>query len=196
MLRHSLSAPATCLRPWTDSATDIEAILCAFDVDDMAAQAGEPITTQAAARRWLEPLLDSGNQQAISFAIDVAGIAVGHVLASAIDHRHDTAWISYWVTAEQRGAGLASSGVAALADHCFRSLALFRLELAYRVNNPGSAAVARNAGFLVEGVERSKLRYLGETGAPERYDVETCSRLGSDPPALAKPLGIRGVAEI
>lgn len=181
----------TCLRPWTFSAGDVESILRAFDVDDMAAQSGEPVSTEAAARRWLEPWVDAGNQQAVAFAIDVGGVSVGHVLANAIDHRHDTAWISYWVTPEQRGAGLASRGVAALADHCFGPLGLYRLELAYRVNNPGSAAVARNAGFLIEGVERAKLRYLDEAGEPQRFDVETCARLRSDPPALVLPLTVR-----
>lgn len=157
----------------------------------MAAQAGEPISSAAAVRRWLEPLVDAGNPETMAFAIDVDGTAVGHVLANAIDRRHDTAWISYWVTPGSRGAGLASSGVAGLAAHCLGVLGLFRLELAYRVNNLGSAAVARNAGFLVEGIERAKLRYLDEAGEPERFDVETCSRLRTDPPAPVKPLSIR-----
>ena len=33
---------------------------------------------------------------------------------------------------------------------------LHRLELGYRANNPGSAAVARAAGFVREGLEREK----------------------------------------
>ena len=182
------SAPGPCLRPWTDSEEDIAAILDAFDSDDMAAQAGEPVNSEAAARRWLAQWLDAGNQGAVAFAIDVAGRAVGHVMASAIDRRHDTAWVSYWVAAEARGAGLASRATTALAEHCFGALGLFRLELAYRVNNPGSAGVARNAGFRIEGLERAKLRYLDEHGNPVRYDVQTCARLRSDGPALVPPL--------
>lgn len=190
MLFRSRPASSICLRSWTDSAGDIESILRAFDVDDMAAQSSGPISSEAAARRWVEPWMDSAAQQGVAFAIDIDGTAVGHVLASAIDHRHDTAWISYWVTPEQRGAGLASRGLAGLADHCLGALELFRLELAYRVNNPSSAAVARNAGFLVEGVERAKLRYLDESGKPQRFDVETCARLRSDPPASVAPLRV------
>ncbi|RAX50411.1 GNAT family N-acetyltransferase [Arthrobacter sp. AQ5-05] len=184
--RNSASGP--CLRPWTDSGQDIAAILDAFDSDDMAAQAGEPINSDAAAGRWLAQWLEAGNQGAVAFAIDVAGRAVGHVMAGAIDRRHDTAWVSYWVAPEARGAGLASRATAALAEHCFGSLGLFRLELAYRVNNPGSAGVARNAGFRVEGLERAKLRYLDVDGNPVRYDVQTCARLSSDGPALVPPL--------
>ncbi|GAA1869834.1 hypothetical protein GCM10009715_16080 [Paeniglutamicibacter psychrophenolicus] len=179
---------AACLRPWTDSVNDIAAILDAFDSDDMAAQAGEPISTEAAARRWVAQWIDPGNAGAVAFAIDVAGRAVGHAMAGAIDRRHDTAWVSYWVATEARGTGLASRATAGLAEHCFGALGLFRLELAYRANNPGSAGVARNAGFRIEGLERAKLRYLDEHGNPVRYDVQTCARLRSDGPALVPPL--------
>ena len=176
------------LRPWTDSEEDIAAILEAFDSDDMAAQAGEPMNSEAAARRWVAQWIDPRNEGAVAFAIDVAGRAVGHAMASAIDRRHDTAWVSYWVAPEARGTGLASRATAGLAEHCFGSLGLFRLELAYRANNPGSAGVAKNAGFRIEGLERAKLRYLDEHGTPVRYDVQTCARLRCDGPALVPPL--------
>ena len=179
------------LRPWTDAEEDLESIVAAFGVDDMAAQSGEPVNSAAAARRWVAPWIDCENDQVLAFAIDVNGLAVGHVMATAIDRRHETAWISYWVASEARGAGLASRATAALAVHCFGTLGLFRLELAYRMNNPVSAAVARNAGFRVEGLERAKLLYLDEFGRPERFDVQTCARLLTDDPAPAMPLQIR-----
>ena len=182
------SAPGPYLRPWTDSASDMAAILDAFDNDDMAAQSGEPIGTEAAARRWVAQWIDPGTQGAVAFAIDVAGRAFGHVMAGAIDRRHDTAWVSYWVAPVARGTGLASRATAGLAGHCFGALGLYRLELAYRVNNPGSAGVARNAGFRIEGLERAKLRYLDEHGNAVRYDVQTCARLRSNGPALVSPL--------
>lgn len=185
------SDPPACLRPWTGSAADLDAILAAFGADDMAGQAGEPVNSESAARRWVAPWIDPGNRAAVAFAIEKDGRAVGHVAASSIDYRNETAWVSYWVTSSERGAGLASRATAALAGHCFGKLGLFRLELAYRVNNPGSAAVARNSGFLVEGLERAKLRYLDEHGMPERFDVQTCARLLSDSSASVAPLPIR-----
>ena len=154
----------------------------------MAGQSGEPINSEAAARRWLAPWIDPENSQTVAFAIELDGRAVGHVMAGAIDRRHDTAWVSYWVAPAARGAGLASRATASLAEHCFGALGLFRLELAYRVNNPGSAGVARNAGFRIEGLERAKLRYLDEHGNPMRFDVHTCARLRSDGPAPVQPL--------
>jgi RimJ/RimL family protein N-acetyltransferase len=53
---------------------------------------------------------------------------------------------------------------------------LFRLELGHRTNNPASCAVARRAGFVVEGLQRGKLRY-----GDARFDVELHARLVTDP---------------
>ncbi|MFF5791748.1 GNAT family N-acetyltransferase [Paeniglutamicibacter sp. NPDC012692] len=178
------------LRPWTDSMRDVAAVLAAFDHDDMAGQAGEPINSELAARRWLDAWADGPRSDAVAFAIEHEGLAVGHVSASAIDRRHDTAWISYWVTPSARGSGLASAATAGLADHCFHELGLHRLELAHRVNNPGSGRVAVNAGFIPEGIERSKLRYLDEHGKPVRFDVQTYARLRDDPVPPLTPLRI------
>ena len=99
-------------------------------------------------------------------------------MASGIEHRHSTAWISYWATAEARGQGMTSAGLRSLVDHLHDELGIYRLELGYRVNNPASAAVAQNAGFLVEGRERQKLLY-----DRIRYDTEVCARLRGDPRA-------------
>ncbi len=101
---------------------------------------------------------------------------LGNVMASGIEHRHSSAWVSYWSVAEARGQGLVSAGLRSLVDLLHDELGIHRLELGYRVNNPASAAVARNAGFLVEGREREKLRYDGI-----RYDTEVCARLAGDP---------------
>ncbi|MBU5899846.1 GNAT family N-acetyltransferase, partial [Vibrio cholerae O1] len=79
-------------------------------------------------------------------------------------------------TASARGRGLASSALRTLVDVAHDELDVYRLELGYRVNNPASAAVARAAGFLVEGREREKLLYDGV-----RFDTEVCARLSGDP---------------
>lgn len=117
-----------------------------------------------------------------SWAIDDDGLAVGSVTLSAIESRHGTAWASYWVAPSARGRGLAASALAAASAWAFDA-GLFRLELGHRVNNPASCRVAGRAGYLVEGIERGKLRY----GA-ERFDVELHARLATDPDATAQAL--------
>ena len=77
--------------------------------------------------------------------------------------------------AEARGQGLVSAALRSFVDLLHDDLGIYRLELGYRVNNPASAAVARNARFIVEGREREKLLYDGV-----RYDTEVCARLCGD----------------
>ena len=110
-----------------------------------------------------------------NFAIDVNGAAVGNVGISAMEDRHGTGWIYFWLSTEARGRGVAAIALATVADWAFERRGLFRLELGHRTNNPASCAVAQRAGFLAEGIERRKLRY----GA-ERFDVETHARLATD----------------
>lgn len=123
------------------------------------------------------------SDRAEHWAIVVDGRPVGDVAVSAIEHRHDSGWVSYWLATGSRGLGLAGRALAALADRAFTELGLHRLELGHRVNNPASCAVARRAGFVAEGVEREKLRY-----GDERFDTETHARLATDPPPDVVPL--------
>ena len=115
------------------------------------------------------------DRRSLDLAISVDGVAVGHVGLSHIEHRHDTAWVSYWVVEEFRGRGLATRGLVALTTPSAQ-LGLFRVELGHRIDNVASCRVAVRAGFTAEGIERSRLRY-GDL----RFDVETHARLVTDP---------------
>ncbi|WP_454049290.1 GNAT family N-acetyltransferase [Cellulomonas sp. Marseille-Q8402] len=109
-------------------------------------------------------------------AVVDGGRVVGSVGVGAVEHRHGTAWLSYWLTAGARGQGLAARALATAARVAFDRLGLFRLELGHRTENSASCAVATRAGFAPEGVERQKLRY-----GDRRFDVETHARLRTDP---------------
>ncbi|GAA2946865.1 GNAT family N-acetyltransferase [Kitasatospora cinereorecta] len=163
------------LRPWQPS--DAPAVLRAFAPAGMARQAGRPVTTPAEALEWIaerERARTAGTGYA--WAVVREGEVLGCVAVTAVNHVHDTGWVSYWTVEAARGTGTATAGVRALARWSFDDLGLYRLELGHRTNNPASCAVARRAGFAAEGVERGKLRY-GET----RYDVERHARLATDP---------------
>lgn len=152
--------------------------------------------TLAGAQAWIEDIRTAEDEgSVIAFAImkaasaseadppeaersDGAGVAVGNVMAAAIERSHSTAWISYWLDPASRGQELAAAGLRSLVDHLHDEAEVYRLELGYRVNNPPSAAVARNAGFLVEGRERERLSHDGV-----RFDTEVCARLAGDPRA-------------
>ncbi|WP_043194802.1 GNAT family N-acetyltransferase [Streptomyces sp. NRRL F-2664] len=167
--------PELRLRRWAPG--DAGAVLAAFAEPVMARQAAEPVVTPAAARRWLAARAeqwDAGTGFAFA-VVDGADAVLGHVAVGAVDRRHRTGWVSYWTTAAARGRGVASGGCRAVAAWAFEDAGLFRLELGHRIDNPASCAVARAAGFAVEGVQRRRLEYDGV-----RYDVELHARLATD----------------
>jgi ribosomal-protein-alanine N-acetyltransferase len=162
------------LRPWWTA--DAEALRRAHDTTpDLATQTGgADLSTLGAARDYIGEELAVGERRR-HWAIVADGVVVGDVGLSAIERRHDTAWVSYWLAAGARGRGDASRAVVAASGWAFDE-GLFRLELGHRVNNPASCAVATRAGFRTEGIERQKLRY-----GSRRYDVELHALLRTDP---------------
>ncbi|MBF4564242.1 GNAT family N-acetyltransferase [Plantibacter sp. VKM Ac-2876] len=164
----------TFLRLW--DADDAQSLQAAYVENvDLAPQFGDAdLSTVQDAVHFIERALTSSESR-LSWAIVRNGSVVGNVGVSAIDRRHSTAWLSYWLITGARGGGLATRAVRTVADHAFRE-GLFRLELGHRVNNPPSCGVATRAGFLAEGIERQKLAY----GA-DRFDVELHARLATDP---------------
>lgn len=137
---------------------------------------------RAACARFIADHLTFGGAR-YAFAISVDGDAVGTVGISAVDPVHQAAWAACWLAAGHRGRGLAVRGLVTVSAWATEHLAVFRLELGHRTNNPASCRVATRAGYLAEGLERAKLRY-----GTDRYDVETHARLATDPAPRVTPL--------
>jgi RimJ/RimL family protein N-acetyltransferase len=175
------------LRRWTSG--DAAALRRAVATSpDLVLQLGDAdLRSEAACATHIERHWATSPEDRLDRAISLDGVAVGHLGLSHIEHRHGTAWVSYWVAETFRGRGVASWGLVALADHAFRDLGLFRLELGHRVDNVASCRVAVRAGFATEGIERSKLRY-GDL----RFDVETHARLATDPDVSYPRRGLSG----
>lgn len=166
------------LRPWSPE-RDAAAVLAAFEASPDLHRQAPPIRTLAEARDHLTAIVDD------ALAIDVHGTAVGCVMAGARERLHGTAWMSYWLAPAARGQGLAARALDTLSRALFAD-GLHRLELGARANNPASIAVAERAGYLREGVERERLRYVDEHGRDRRFDVVRLARLATDPsPGLA-----------
>lgn len=154
---------------------------------DLAVQlGGAELTSVSAAESFIEQSLRF-DERAWNWAVVADGIPVGNVGVSAIEFRHETAWMSYWLATSARGNGYASRALVAVSGRAFE-YGLHRLELGHRVNNPASCRVATAAGFRAEGIERQKLRY-----GDARYDVETHARLATDPaPEVSTVVPITG----
>lgn len=172
-----VSSDSIILRPWIDAdAAALEAMNSA--APDLARQLAAPVRSVENARALIREQLVVDAER-VSAAIEVGGEPVGNVSLTSIRRtgaQAGTAWVSYFSHAAVRGRGLVGRACAALCTWALTEHGLERLELGYRVNNPASAAVARAAGFVVEGLERGKLVYDGV-----RYDVEICARLATDP---------------
>lgn len=162
---------------------DAVAVLDAFDDPGMASQGEVADLDQAAA--WIAAMTAGGPDRHV-FAVDVAGTAVGAVGVTAIDRVNLTGWFWYWLHRGHRGRGTASSAAATVATWALGPSGLVRLELGHRANNPASGVVARNAGFIREGVERGKFIV-----AEQRVDVWTYGRLLTDPSPTTKVLEFR-----
>ena len=107
----------------------------------------------------------------------------------------DRAWVYYWLADPYRGQGYTKAALTAVCAWALGepnpvptlpaldtgllaslpSPRLRRLELGYRANNPASGAVAAAAGFQIEGIEREKFLYAGQT-----YDAVIAARLRKD----------------
>ncbi|MFJ9596639.1 GNAT family N-acetyltransferase [Streptomyces virginiae] len=164
------------LRPRRRAPADPGAVPPAFAGPVMSRQSAEPAASRwpaSRAERW-----DAGS--GFAFAVVDGADVLGHVAVGAVDRRHGTGWVSYGTTAAAHGRGVASGGCRAVAAWAFGDAGLFRLEPGHRVGNRASCAVARAAGFAVEGIQRRRLEYDGV-----RYDVGLHARLATDPESAA-----------
>jgi len=161
------------LRPW--SVSDAAGLYVdRVTSPDLDRQFADDILSVEEAEQYIPKYLPF-SKRAKNWALIVDDMAVGNIGLSDINPHNESAWAFYWLAAGAREKGYAARGLATVADWAFRN-GLYRLELGHRTNNPESCRVATRAGFLVEGLEREKLKY-----GSERFDVELHSRLATDP---------------
>lgn len=174
--RHIPAEGGFALRRWQTGDADV--VLDAFTDPELAWQAGDRIETSEDAGRWIAGWTHKqvGGVAYALAVLDSGGRVVGNVVLDTIDRGHGTARVTYWTVRDARGRGAATHGVRALTRWAFGSFDLFRLELSHLAENADSCAVAGRAGFLVEGLQRAKLRH-----GDRRYDVEMHARLRTDP---------------
>ncbi|MFD5428978.1 GNAT family N-acetyltransferase [Streptomyces sp. NPDC127084] len=151
--------------------------LCAFtadDVEDVYAACQDP-----GIQRWI-PAIPIPYER--SDAADFVGLTVptgwrddtaysfcvrlrdgGSLVGSAgLHHPREGGWeVGFWTAPEHRGRGYATEITLALARWAFTELGSVRLEWRAQVGNAASLAVARKAGFTVEGVNRAAIRDRG-----------------------------------
>lgn len=165
-------ADATSLRELQEG--DADRVRDAFVSDAVEMSRQGDVRDLASARAYVDRMLDNADLRTL-VAVDDADRLLAFAAVS-VDRANANGWVFYWAHPDARRRGITSQVVRALADRELGEGGLYRLELGYRANNPGSAAVARAAGFVREGLEREKFLVDGE-----RIDVITAARLKTDP---------------
>jgi RimJ/RimL family protein N-acetyltransferase len=160
-----------------NGAIDADAVLAACQDPEIARWNSGPVDV-AAARDWCTSRADWSDGTHASWLVkDTAGTLLGQISLFQIDRRASAAQLGYWVVPGARLRGVASSAVDAVRGFAFGALGLERLELYHAVENEGSCAVARRAGFRHEGTHRSSYRY----GDGLLHDEHSHARLATDP---------------
>jgi ribosomal-protein-serine acetyltransferase len=114
-----------------------------------------------------------------SAGISIEGKLVGAIGLHAIDSRHRSSSIGYWLSEGFRGAGVMTRACRAVADAAFPYYHLHRIEIRCATGNHKSCAIAKRLGFQYEGTLRE-----AEWLYDHFVDLEVYSMLEQDwPPA-------------
>jgi len=144
------------------------------------------VTDLASAVQWCARGADwaDGNHATWSIVEKASGEFVGSVSIHSINPQQRDAEIGYRIAPAARGKRFAGEAVDAATRWAFGEFGLVRVELVHAVANPASCAVARRAGFILEGQLRQSFVY----GDGRRYDEHLHARLATDP----APAGVDG----
>jgi [ribosomal protein S5]-alanine N-acetyltransferase len=82
-----------------------------------------------------------------------------------------SAYLGYYANARHAGKGLMSEAMRLVLDHAFGPLSLHRLEANIQPGNAPSIALARGAGFRLEGYSPRYLLIGGRRRDHERYAI-------------------------
>jgi [ribosomal protein S5]-alanine N-acetyltransferase len=108
----------------------------------------------------------------LAAVLAVLGELVGIFTISQIVRGYfQSAYLGYYANARHAGKGLMAEAMALVLDHAFGPLSLHRLEANIQPGNAPSIALARSAGFRLEGYSPRYLLIGGRWRDHERYAI-------------------------
>jgi [ribosomal protein S5]-alanine N-acetyltransferase len=99
---------------------------------------------------------------------DIAGVLI---LSQIVRGAFQSAYLGYYAHQRHAGQGLMREAMAQTVAHAFGPLALHRLEANIQPGNAASIALARSAGFRLEGFSPRYLLIGGQWRDHERYAI-------------------------
>jgi ribosomal-protein-alanine N-acetyltransferase len=99
---------------------------------------------------------------------DIVGV---FTISQIVRGYFQSAYLGYYASARHAGKGLMAESMLLVLDHAFGPLALHRLEANIQPGNAPSVALARGAGFRLEGYSPRYLLIGGRWRDHERYAI-------------------------
>ena len=108
---------------------------------------------------------------------DIAGV---FNISQIVRGSFQSAFLGYYGSARHAGKGLMRRGLQEVLDYAFGPLALHRIEANIQPGNAASIALARGAGFRLEGFSPRYLLIGGQWRDHERYALTVDERRNND----------------
>jgi [ribosomal protein S5]-alanine N-acetyltransferase len=106
---------------------------------------------------------------------DIAGV---FTISQIVRGLFQSAYLGYYAAAAYAGRGYMREALELVLDHAFDALGLHRLEANIQPGNASSIALARGAGFRLEGFSPRYLLIGGQWRDHERYAITAEERRG------------------
>jgi ribosomal-protein-alanine N-acetyltransferase len=114
---------------------------------------------------------------------DAAAIVGVFTISQIVRGAFQSAYLGYYANARHARQGLMREAMEQVLDHAFGPLALHRLEANIQPGNRASIALARGAGFRLEGYSPRYLLIGGQWRDHERYAITADERAAQKSPS-------------
>jgi ribosomal-protein-alanine N-acetyltransferase len=114
---------------------------------------------------------------------DAAAITGVFTISQIVRGAFQSAYLGYYANARHAGQGLMREAMQQVLDHAFGPLALHRIEANIQPGNHPSIALARGAGFRLEGYSPRYLLIGGQWRDHERYAITADERAAQKSPS-------------
>ena len=119
----------------------------------------------------------------LAIALDGGEIAGVFTISQIVRGAFQSAYLGYYANARYAGQGMMREAMEQVLDHAFGPLTLHRLEANIQPGNGPSIALARGAGFRLEGFSPRYLLIGGQWRDHERYAITVDERAAQKSPS-------------